>query len=179
MAGDVVDASAGGAHSLAVLATGAVFGFGLASFGRTGVDVGWPRRANVWRPEAVALAARVVRVAAGGEHSLALDDGGGVWSWGRGGLHGRATARDAFSPAPVPLPPAVAIAAHAAHALAATAPGDDDGRCTVYAWGRGDHGRLGVADEFGNCDIRDRATPTVVTLPSEADRRRHARAPYY
>ena len=73
--------------------------------------------------------------------------------------------------------PAVAIAAHAAHALAATAP--DDGRCTVYAWGRGDHGRLGVADAFGNCDIRDRATPTVVTLPSEADRRRHARAPYY
>ena len=65
--------------------------------------------------------------------------------------------------------PAVAIAAHAAHALAATAPDD----------GRGDHGRLGVADAFGNCDIRDRATPTVVTLPSEADRRRHARAPYY
>ena len=42
----------------------------IASFGRTGVDVGWPRRANVWRPEAVALAARVVRIAAGGEHSL-------------------------------------------------------------------------------------------------------------
>ncbi|KAK7249322.1 guanyl-nucleotide exchange factor [Aureococcus anophagefferens] len=177
LAGDVVDASAAAPTPLAGGRGRAVFGFGLASFGRTGVDVGWPRRANVWRPEAVALAARVVRVAAGASTRFALDDGGAPGPGAGRAPRARDGARRVRARAPVKLPsPAVAIAAHAAHARGDGA--GDDGAARL-AWGRGDHGRLGVADAFGNCDIRDRATPTVVTLPSEADRRRHARAPYY
>ncbi|KAH8090040.1 hypothetical protein JL720_6337 [Aureococcus anophagefferens] len=112
-------------------------------------------------------------------HGVAFLPGGCV-AWGRNDSGQTGDARLAGGPAGPPLP---AYPRRRHRGPRGPPPrGDgagDDGRCAVYAWGRGDHGRLGVADAFGNCDIRDRATPTVVTLPSEADRRRHARAPSY
>ena len=59
--------------------------------------------------------------------------------------------------------PAAAVAALATHSLVAVVDGDE---LAFVAFGRGDHGRLGVRDAFGNSDIRDKATPAPVALPA-------------
>ena len=79
----VVAVSAGGHHSLAITADGAVWSWGRGVDGRLGhgdeVDLLMPKKVE-------ALAGRrVVAVAAGTNHSLALTADGAVWSWGHGG----------------------------------------------------------------------------------------------
>ena len=87
---------------------------------------------------------RVVAVAARGAHTLALDDRGRVYSWGRGdeGQLGHG----AFAAVPHPrriarLPTSVvAVGAGRTHSLALDADG------AVYSWGCGDDGALGHGD---------------------------------
>jgi alpha-tubulin suppressor-like RCC1 family protein len=87
---------------------------------------------------------RVVAVAARGAHTLALDDRGRVYSWGRGdeGQLGHG----AFEAVPHPrrisrLPTSVvAVGAGRTHSLALDADG------AVYSWGCGDDGALGHGD---------------------------------
>ncbi|NBT24108.1 hypothetical protein EBT11_05620, partial [bacterium] len=78
-----VAVAAGGNHSLFVTASGKVFACGDNSYGQlarsntisssgTWVEVFFPGLSN-----------RIVSVAAGADHNLALDESGGVWVWGR------------------------------------------------------------------------------------------------
>lgn len=87
----VVKVAAGTGHSLAVTAAGHVYAWGRDDFGQLGLDArssgGF---VSVFEPERVSAFAggngrRVVDVACGAFHSLALDERGHVWSWGAAG----------------------------------------------------------------------------------------------
>jgi len=82
----------------------------------------------------------VTSLAGGGEHSLALAEGGTVWAWGNNdhGQLGSGTTTPSNVPAPVPaLTHVTAIAGGGAHSLAL----ESDG--TVWAWGDNSAGQLG------------------------------------
>lgn len=78
--------SAGGAHTLALLedATVAAWGFGWCG------QLGLPADASLLEPHRVRpLEARVIAIAAGATHSLALTDEGSVFTWGSAHEPGR------------------------------------------------------------------------------------------
>lgn len=119
-------------------------------------------------------AGRVVDVAAGGQHSLALTSTGQVYAWGdnsRGQLGlgpGRAaSSRVEDEPTRVATLRGLAIAevgAGAAHSFFVARVG------TVLACGCGAQGQLGVVHQFLPVgDIADQATPQRVDLPGRDD----------
>ena len=99
----------------------------------------------------------VTSLAGGGEHSLALAEGGTVWAWGNNdrGQLGIGTTTPSSLPAPVPaLTHVTAIAAGGAHSLALK----NDG--TVWAWGGNESGQLGDGTST------DSHHPVQVSTPS-------------
>mmetsp|Transcript_1118 Transcript_1118/g.3148 ORF Transcript_1118/g.3148 Transcript_1118/m.3148 type:complete len:532 (+) Transcript_1118:47-1642(+) len=77
----VVLASAGERHSLFLSAQGDVYACGCGEHGRLGLG----SDESVSEPTRVPLGAegaRAVAIAAGGKHSVAIDDAGRVWVWG-------------------------------------------------------------------------------------------------
>ena len=143
----VVAVLAGGFHSLAVAADGAVWSWGLGGDGRLGHGDGQ----NQLLPKKVeALAGRrVIAVSAGAGHNLALTADGTVLSWGNG-AYGKLGHGDAQEQ---PLPKkieafagqcVVAVSAEAMHSLAVTASG------AVLSWGQGAHGCLGHGEDLSN-----------------------------
>ena len=140
----VVAASAGRGHSLAITADGAVWSWGLGYGGKLGHG---DRRHQLLPKTVEALAGqRVVAMAAGGSHSLAITADGAVWSWGFGGNgelgHGEEQSQllpkknEAFAGQCV-----VGVSAGEYHSLALTADG------AVWSWGFGGHSRLGHSDQ--------------------------------
>ena len=97
-------------------------------------------------------------VSCGTEHSLALCADGAVWSWGKGKNGGLGHGNEADCKSPTLIKSLVLsedqkivqIASGDSHNLALTAEG------TVFAWGSGAYGRLGLGTEI------DVQTPTVV-----------------
>ncbi len=90
--GDVVDISAGFEHVVALRNSateeGTVWCWGLQTYGRLGNGV--VSAADVVYPVQVQKVGggnldKIVQVAAGSQHSLALDENGNVWSWGDNG----------------------------------------------------------------------------------------------
>lgn len=86
---EVVNLSAGSFHSLVVTHTGGVFGWGRNQASQLGMGPppeGQQLPSNVHVPTLVPALRhiRVVQVACGGFHSLALTDGGRVLAWGAG-----------------------------------------------------------------------------------------------
>lgn len=136
----VTDVSCGTSHALAVTSDGHVLSWGLPLGGRLGNAA--PMDIAPQAPKPVTYNVRdIVAVAAGRNHSLALDESGGLWGWGRdnrgqlGGAAGRG------SPYPMRLPtsvPFVTIVAGKDFSLAI------DGEGTVWSWGRNDRGQLGL-----------------------------------
>ena len=92
---------------------------------------------------------RVVAVAAGSVHSLALTADGAVWSWG-GGVDGRLGHGDGqrqLLPKKVEAlagQRAVALSAGYNHSIALTADGG------AYTWGKGERGCLGHGEDVSN-----------------------------
>ena len=163
--GAVSDLSAGGAHSL-LLVRGAVHSMGTTLNGRAGVPCGNPPVERAVFDCVRGLPNDIVRVAAGGEHSLCLTASGEVYAWGKGGRTGTSSLRDVWAPTLVQLDQkAVAVAAHAAHSVVAM----EDG--TFRTFGNGDHGRLGCLDRFKRADPRDKGLPVEMALPAEPKRR--------
>lgn len=151
--GRVVGIAAGSGHSLALLADGRLYAFGLNSSGQLGLGSG--STANAATPQLVRstrdanLYQRVIQAAAGEEFSLALLGDGSVYSWGLdtdGQLgQGARTPASRFTDQPGavreptgkgPLSGIAAIAGCATHALALSASG------AVYAWGSNVYGQL-------------------------------------
>ena len=133
--------TAGGGHTCAIDVTGQPWCWGRNDSGQLGIGAG----ANQPTPAPVSLPgnAPVRSLSAGGAHTCAVDQAGGVWCWGaddRGQL-GRGTAGanvDLGAPAAVALPaPASSVSAGGAHSCASL------GDASVWCWGANDSGQLG------------------------------------
>lgn len=99
-------------------------------------------------------------VAGGGAHSLAVDEDGVVWAWGRHneGQLGTGDAGDQTRPVPVPgLENVVSLAANLNHSVALTDTG------AVFVWGSNDESQLGLEGQG------DQLRPTALEMLSNID----------
>jgi hypothetical protein len=148
----VIAVSAGGNHSLMVTASGNVFACGDNAYGQlaqpatnaisgTWIEVNFPGRTNA-----------IISVAAGADHNLAVDEGGGVWVWGRNnyGQLGKGTRTKAEgTPSKLVGVAARAVAAGFSHSLILETSG------TVRSFGRNNCGQTGQS-----------ATSNMVLVPT-------------
>ncbi|AUX48737.1 uncharacterized protein SOCE26_102780 [Sorangium cellulosum] len=138
-----IDVAAGGRHSCAALGTGEVLCWGWNLNGQSGgrfVSDG-EDSVGVTRVEGVAGARAVV---AGGRHSCALLDDGGVMCWGSNQSGQLGTEEASLSSTPVRAAlgvRATALAAGSEHTCAL----DDEGG--VSCWGSDGHGQVGTGRE--------------------------------
>jgi alpha-tubulin suppressor-like RCC1 family protein len=164
----VIDVACGARHTLALTTRGEVFAFGHNWDGQLGVGDTSDRSAPTpLKAFALLRALRgrlVVQVAAGTDHSLAIDNSGALYAWGSGksGQLGNGVALDsgALDASLHQLTPRPLLALHgirivqvasgASHVLALA----DDG--ALFAWGCGRNGRLGLGS------VRDEAHPRRV-----------------
>jgi hypothetical protein len=133
---DVVAVAGGAGHSLAVLADGTVWAWGLNNYGQLGDGTTTHRTT----PVQVSSLTGVVTIACGGNHTLALKSDGTVYAWGynTNGQLGDGTTTNRYTPAQVSsLTGVVSVACGYYHTLALKSDG------TVYAWGRNSYGQLG------------------------------------
>jgi alpha-tubulin suppressor-like RCC1 family protein len=165
----VVEAAAGGAHSLALTSTGRLYAFGQNFYGQLGSSTSNGEETANPTPAAVALpgaSGAVSEIAAGGDHSLAVTTTGQLYAFGRNelGQLGNAAGSGTELPNPTPravsLPgaegPVVQVAAGFSHSLALTATGQ------LYAFGSNELGQLGSPTNSGTMNP---TPPTRVSLP--------------
>jgi alpha-tubulin suppressor-like RCC1 family protein len=116
--------AAGARHSLAIDSRGNLWAWGANESGELGIGITSDSRAptRVHFPDGTP---RIVMIAAGGGHSLAVDANGNLWAWGsnRRGQVGIGTVMDSHVPVRVTYPvgtthPIVSIAAGVSHSLA-------------------------------------------------------------
>ncbi|KAK3243263.1 hypothetical protein CYMTET_47072 [Cymbomonas tetramitiformis] len=144
----VVQARAGAFHSLLLTISGEILAMGLNKFGQLGSAIGsgvpgahwvqWERR---W--------GRAVQIDGGNFHTVAVSSRGRVYCWGANNSYqlGRQSATNRTNepdPGEVQHLPAdvrvLKVAAGALHSIMLTSKGE------VWAWGKGDHGALGMDD---------------------------------
>lgn len=128
----------GAYSSYAVKADGSVWGWGKNALGQLGDGTTTNRRAPAQVTGLSGLI--VVQVAGGRDHTMALTDGGAVYTWGSNtyGQLGAGTLTPRKTPAVVPgVGNVVDIMAGRDHCLAVTA------NAAVWAWGRNSLGQLG------------------------------------
>jgi hypothetical protein len=141
---NVIAVAAGARHALALRDDGTVWAWGHNGDGRLGTGQTGTGVASV--PQQVLGLTRITAIAAGADHSLALDADGAVWGWGnnhdgQAGGDGQVggDARRLNSPHRVAdLGAAVAIDAGTGFSLAVRRDG------TVWAWGRTEFGQTGA-----------------------------------
>jgi len=142
----VVAVSAAARHSIAIIADGSVWSWGMCGYGVLGhSDTHTQEQLLPKKIEAFADQ-RVVAVSAARFHNLILTADGAVWSWGSGcdGKLGHGDEQHQLLPKEVEAFPdqrVVAVSAGQYHNLALTADG------AVSSWGFGGGGRLGHGDE--------------------------------
>lgn len=147
----IVDACVGWGHTLALSAEGELFAWGANAHGQCGLDLVSEAVLEPRRVRGALAQRRVVAIACGETHSLALDDQGKVYAWGSAaegklGL-GEEVTRDVLAPEPIQAlegEGVVALSAGVDHSAALTR----DGR--VFVWGFGQHGALSGLSELRN-----------------------------
>lgn len=142
---NVIAIAAGREHSLALCADGTVWAWGANNAKQLG-SISDNAATFKTTPQQLGLS-YIVSIAAGGDHSLAIERSGLVYAWGsdsEGQLGNGATTGNQVSPQTVQqvggggsLAKALAVAAGASHSMALLADG------TVVTWGRDDEGQLG------------------------------------
>lgn len=156
-----------GSHAMALSADGMVFTWGRGDDGQLGLG----NRKSADKPHAVAsLTERkvVVReVACGRVHSVAVSSDGDVYSWGCGEEGATGLGAASLDSVVAVLPTLVngvervkSVACGSRHTLALTE------EHTLYAWGWGTYGQLGLGDRV------NRLEPTVVSLPNKVENAR-------
>ena len=143
----VVAVSAADHHSLAIAADGSVWSWGGGAGGKLGH--GDEQRQLLPKKVEALAGKRVLAVAAGWSHSLAITADGAVWSWGAGGNGrlGHGDQQEQLLPKKVEAlagQRVVAVSAGYDHSIAATADG------AVFAWGEGDDGSLGHGEDVSH-----------------------------
>ena len=140
-------------HSAVVHPDHTVWGWGAGMFGQLGNGTRGSRYSVVGPVRASGLR-DIVAIAVGGNHTLALDAHGVVWSWGDNlfGELGDGTREGRASPVRVvALDHVEAIAAGYLHSVALRSDG------SVWVWGNGLHGQLGIGNRG------DQLTPVRLT----------------
>src|ERR1043165_5070022 len=142
---NIIAIAAGREHSLALRADGTVYAWGANNAKQLG-SISDSAATFKTTPQPLGLGYSVA-IAAGGDHSLAIDRSGTIYAWGsdsEGQLGNGATTGNQSSPQTVQqvgggsaLAKALAVAAGARHSMALLADG------TVVPWGRDDEGQLG------------------------------------
>jgi len=140
---DVISVVAGNSHSLALTADGTVWAWGSNTFGELGIGLN-AIGSYITTPQPVTgISGRVISIAAGTQHSLALTADGYVWAWGNNN-HGQLDNQIPFpsaNPIRIHIPSlsnVMFIAAGDYHNFAVMLDG------TVWGWGRNDNGQVGV-----------------------------------
>ncbi|XP_077999503.1 putative E3 ubiquitin-protein ligase HERC4 isoform X2 [Glandiceps talaboti] len=155
----IVNVSCGDAHTLVIDDKAHVFSWGEDSEGQCGRGSGDLKPKSVPRMVKPLSTVRVIQVACGSRHSMALTEDSRIYTWGcndHGQLgHGSQTVR--FTDTPTCLTslhglPIRLIACGGAHSFALTVSGG------VFGWGKNDMGQLGLND------LRDRLFPTSVKI---------------
>jgi E3 ubiquitin-protein ligase HERC2 len=169
--GDVVDVACGLAHSAAVLADGRVFTWGKNECGQLGLGPDNKERKSVPIPSEVEAlrGVKISQISCGHFHTAAVDEDGVVWTWGYGGSmlfgqgglgHGNKNSTDLPIPVDVLQEDhvhATAVACGEYHTLALSGAGE------LWAWGKGEYGRLGVGGA-SDCPL-----PELVDIFNEMD----------
>ena len=164
----LVQVAAGNSFSLALGSNGLVYAWGLNTYGQLGDGTSGTNRLT---PVAVNLPAgvRIVQVAAGGQHSVALAADGTAYSWGLNtyGQLGDGSVIQRLTPVAVAqgAQPTgtrlVQVATGTSYSLALAADG------TPYAWGRNNFGQLGdnsATNRSSPVAVRQGALPTGTRL---------------
>ncbi|MEW6489706.1 MAG: hypothetical protein AB1578_17575 [Thermodesulfobacteriota bacterium] len=149
----VTAVAAGTTHSLALKADGTVWAWGDNSRGQLG-DGTQSSRATPQQVGGALTGIRIVSVAGGDYHTLAVGEDGRVWAWGgnEAGQIGTNDGLDHLVPVQVPdISTATAVSAGEAHSAALLANGG------VLAWGDNSHGQVGD----GTQDPRPSPTPVL------------------
>jgi len=136
---NVVSVACGDDHTLALRADGTVWAWGDDSVGQLGVG-SLPSPFLTNSPVELSVLTQIVAIAAGSQHSMALDTQGKVWTWGNGvdGELGNGGTSSTNLPMLVAgISNVIAIAAGSDHSVALTADK------TVWTWGGNGHGDLG------------------------------------
>ncbi|KAJ3677410.1 hypothetical protein LUZ60_003134 [Juncus effusus] len=151
----VKQVAAGGTHSVVLTQDGHVWTWGQP----------WPPGdiTQISTPVRVQGVEKVKVIAVGAFHNLALLQNGVLWAWGNNEYGQLGTGDTQPRSLPVPVEglsdlTLVDIAAGGWHSTAITAEGE------VYAWGRGEHGRLGFGD-----DKSSKMVPQKVQLLANED----------
>ncbi|KFZ11028.1 hypothetical protein V502_07796 [Pseudogymnoascus sp. VKM F-4520 (FW-2644)] len=153
--------------SFALTSTGSVYGWGtfrandgILGFTTASAKTKNPEKKFQRTPIPIPSLTKIVSLAAGNNHILALDTAGHVFSWGtpEQSQLGRRLPRSritALTPAPVALPPIAQIACGAYHSFAVA----EDGK--LYAWGANNFGQTGVPSSRADANAII-PSPTVV-----------------
>jgi alpha-tubulin suppressor-like RCC1 family protein len=162
--------AAGGDHSLAVTATGQLYGFGANTFGQLGNATGAGTAAPNPTPTLIGLPGAtgpVTAVSAGADHTLALTSTGQLYAFGLNNYGQLGNPTNIATPHANPVPtlvvlpgasgPVTAIAAGAFFSLAVTSSGQ------LYAFGNNHDGQLGSTANTGTATANP--TPALVALP--------------
>jgi len=169
--GGIAQVAAGEGFSLALTSTGQLYAFGDNEYGQLGSTASLEPDATPTLVTLPGAAGRVIAIAAGLDHSLALTSTGQLYAFGenRYGQLGNAmnekTSEPNATPSLVTLPGAsgriVQIAASGWDSFALTSAGE------LYAFGENDFGQLGNTTNNKNDEEPD-PTPTRVGFPDGA-----------
>jgi alpha-tubulin suppressor-like RCC1 family protein len=146
----IIAIAAGGMHTLALDSNGSLWTWGSNQFGQLGLSSFADRLNTQSKIIHFPSNTRIVAIAGGATHSLAIDGAGRVWAFGRNqaGQLGNATAIDSHGPSQVLFaagtPGAFTIAAGGDHSLAV------DAHNNLWAWGTNANGQLGNPQVVGN-----------------------------
>eukprot|EP00026_Physarum_polycephalum_P000607 Phypoly_transcript_00608.p1 GENE.Phypoly_transcript_00608~~Phypoly_transcript_00608.p1 ORF type:complete len:793 (-),score=73.68 Phypoly_transcript_00608:976-3354(-) len=158
----VVAVAAGKEHSMALTNTGAVYSWGGGRDGQLGI--GEEEASPIPRLITKFHSVHITTLCASGDHSLAIGEGGVVYSWGKG-ANGRLGHGDEINHSTPAIVKALTglhvtmIACGWSHSLAVCAKTSDTS--VLYTWGKGDSGQLGHGDRL------DRLLPTEMCLESD------------
>jgi alpha-tubulin suppressor-like RCC1 family protein len=145
-----VEVVCGGQHNLSLMSDGTVYAWGNDANGQLGIHSQqdtWRTPQQVHGPADVGYLTGITRLGAGGAFSLAVKADGSLWAWGRNfygqlGIHSKddhTVPYQVHGPGDVGyLTDVVDVAGGDSHSLALKSDG------TVWAWGYGGHGQLGI-----------------------------------
>jgi alpha-tubulin suppressor-like RCC1 family protein len=163
----IVAIACGESHVVALDSTGAVYTWGRNFYGQLGTSTNNGTNSANPAPTAITVAAgkTITAIACGGNHVVALDSTGAVYTWGRNNSGELGTSTNNGTETANPAPTAITVAA--GKTITAIACGGNhtvalDSTGAVYTWGRNFYGQLGTSTNSGTNNANP--TPTAITV---------------